>query len=134
MVKNKKQVELNIQNDQINNWPAQEDEGQLTIDVYQTPSEIVIKSVVAGVDPKDLDISITNDMVTVRGKRERDEEVKDDNYFYRECFWGYFSRSVILPTEVDTSEAKASFKNGVLTIRLPKVEKLRTKRLSVDED
>ena len=134
MVKSKKQVELNIQNDQINNWPAQEDEGQLTIDVYQTPSEIVIKSVVAGVDPKDLDISITNDMVTVRGKRERDEEVKDDNYFYRECFWGYFSRSVILPTEVDTSEAKASFKNGVLTIRLPKVEKLRTKRLSVDED
>lgn len=132
MAKTKKQTALNVQNNDYNSWPSQEDEGQLTIDVFQTASEIVIKSVVAGVDPKDLDISITNDMVTVRGKREREEEISDEDYFYRECFWGCFSRSVILPTEVDSSEAKATFKNGVLTIKLPKIEKLRTKRLSVD--
>ncbi|MCX6736530.1 MAG: Hsp20/alpha crystallin family protein [Candidatus Parcubacteria bacterium] len=131
MANTKKSTNINISE---NNWPSSSEEGQLTMDVYQTPTEIIVKSAIAGVSPKDLDISITNDMVTVRGKREQEEEVEEDNYFYRECFWGTFSRSVILPMEVDANEAKATFKNGVLTIKLPKVEKVRTKRLDVDED
>jgi HSP20 family protein len=134
MPRTKKSLALNVNNDSLDTWPNQEEEGQLTIDVYQTPSEIVIRSAIAGVDPKDLDISINNDMVTIRGERKEEETVSDDDYFYRECFWGAFSRSVILPAEVDTTNAKASFKNGILTIRLPKIEKARVRKLSVEKD
>lgn len=134
MPKNKKSLELNVSNNKEDEWPISEEEGQLTIDVYQTPEEIIIKSVIAGVNPKDLDISITNDMVTIRGKREQEEEVSEGDYYYRECFWGSFSRAVILPAEVDANNAKATFKNGILTIRLPKIEKVRTKKLAIDTD
>ena len=74
----------------------EEDEGQLTIDVYQSPNEIIIESTIAGVKPEDLDISITNESVTIRGKREKEKTVKDEDYFYQECYWGKFSRSIIL--------------------------------------
>lgn len=111
-------------------WPV-ESEGQLTIDVYQTPIEIVIKSTIAGIEPQDIDISITNDMVTIKGKREKDEDIKEGDYYYQECYWGPFSRAVILPVEIDADQAKASMKNGILTIRLPKVEKVKTRKISV---
>ena len=106
-------------------------EGQLTVDVYQTPSEIVVKSTIAGVTIDDLDISITNDMVTVRGERKNDEEVPAQDYFHQECYWGPFSRSIILPMDVDSEGASAAFKNGILTIRLPKVEKVKTKKIKI---
>lgn len=108
-----------------------EPEGQLTIDVYQTPTEIVIQSTIAGVPEDELDITITNDMVTIRGRRERGERVEEDGYFYQECFWGSFSRSIILPVEVEANEAKATLKNGLLTIRLPKAEKIKTKKIVI---
>ena len=108
-----------------------ESEGQLTIDVYQTPADIVIKSTIAGVSPEDLDITITNDMVTIKGKREKDEEIQNDNYYYQECYWGAFSRSVILPVDVETEKAEAVMKNGILTIKLPKIEKITTKKIKV---
>lgn len=101
----------------------QESEGQLTIDVYQTPNEVVIRSTIAGVTDKDLDISVTNDMVTIKGKRIEEEKIKTSDYYYQELYWGSFSRSVILPVDVDADKAKASLKNGVLTIRLPKLKK-----------
>lgn len=107
------------------------EEGQLTIDVYQTESDIVIKSTIAGVNPEDIDISITNDMVTIRGKRIKDEKISAENYYYQELYWGAFSRSVILPVEIDADRAKASIKNGILTIKLPKLEKIKTKKISV---
>jgi len=107
------------------------EEGQLTIDVYQTESDIVIKSTIAGVNPEDIDISITNDMVTIRGKRVKDEERSTEDYYYQELYWGAFSRSVILPVEVDADRAKATIKNGILTIGLPKSEKVKTKKISV---
>jgi len=110
---------------------AEGEEGQLTIDVYQTESDIVIKSTIAGVDPEEIDISITNDMVTIKGKRSKDEKVETESYYYQELYWGAFSRSVILPVEVDADRAKASIKNGILTIRLPKVEKVKTKKIKV---
>jgi len=108
-----------------------ESEGQLTIDVYQTPNEIVIKSTIAGVKPEDIDISITNDMITIKGRRQKDEEVKEEDYYYQECYWGPFSRSVILPVDVEVDRADASMKNGILTIKLPKIEKVKTKKISI---
>ncbi len=106
-------------------------EGQLTIDVYQTENEIVIKSTIAGVKPEDLDVSINNDMVTVKGERKNEEEVMHGNYYYQECYWGGFSRSVLLPVDVIPDKADASLKNGILTIRLPKADTTKTKKIQV---
>lgn len=111
-----------------------EEEGQLTVDVFQTPDEFVIKSTVAGVNAEDLDIDIREDMVTIRGTRKKDEEVAEDNYLYQECFWGAFSRTVILPEAIDASRAKAALKNGVLTIRLPKLGRTTQKKVAVEEE
>lgn len=106
-------------------------EGQLTIDVYQTDNEIVIKSTIAGVKPEDLDVSINNDMVTIKGERKNEEVVNADNYYYQECYWGHFSRSVVLPVDIISDKAEASLKNGILTIRLPKADTTKTKRIQV---
>ena len=109
-----------------------EEEGELTVDIYHKDDAIVIQSTVAGVKPENLDVSITNDSVTIRGKRDREEEVQEDNYYYKELFWGTFSRSVILPEEIEEDEAEASLRHGLLSIRLPKkrhgvVQKLKVK-------
>lgn len=106
-------------------------EGQLTIDVYQTEGEIVIKSTIAGVKPEDLDVSINNDMVTIKGERKNEESVNGENYYYQECYWGHFSRSVVLPVEIIADKAEASLKNGILTIRLPKADTTRVKKIQV---
>ena len=98
-------------------------EGQLSVDVYQTPDSIIIKSTIAGVKPEDVDVAIENDMLTIRGQRKVDEEVAEENYFYQECYWGGFSRSIILPVEVVIDKIDASLKDGVLTISLPKAKK-----------
>jgi len=112
----------------------EEGEGQLTIDVYQNPDEIVVESTIAGVKPEDLDVNITSEAVTIRGKREKQETVKDEDYFYQECYWGKFSRSIILPQEIDADKAVASLKNGILTIHLPKLNRSKTKKLKVKFD
>ena len=109
-----------------------EEEGELTVDIYDKGDSIVIQSTVAGVKPENLDVSITSDSVTIRGRREREEEAHEENYYYKELFWGTFSRSVILPEEIDDDAAEASLKHGLLTIRLPKkrrgvVQKLKVK-------
>jgi HSP20 family protein len=112
----------------------EEGEGQLTIDVYQNPDEIIIESTIAGVKPEDLDIAITNEKVTIHGKREKHEKVKDEDYFYQECYWGKFSREIILPQEIDADKSVASLKNGILTIHLPKLNRSKTKKLKVKFD
>ena len=106
-------------------------EGQLMVDVYQTPTEIVIKSTVAGVNPEDIDISIVNDMITIKGRRVLDENIKNEDYFFQECYWGSFSRSIILPMEIDSDRISATLKNGILTIRLPKIDKNRVKKIRI---
>jgi HSP20 family protein len=125
-------IETNSQEEQPSeeNW-AGDSEGQLTIDVYQTDNDIVIKSTIAGVKPEDLDVSINNDMVTIRGERKNDEKIEGENYYYQECYWGAFSRSVILPVEVLADKAEATMKNGILTLRLPKADTTKTKRIQV---
>jgi len=108
-----------------------EGEGQLTIDVYQTADEIIVESPIAGVNPDELDINITNESVTIKGRREKETRVKDEDYFYQECYWGKFSRSVILPQEVDAEKSEATLKNGVLTITLPKLNRAKAKKVKV---
>lgn len=106
-------------------------DGQLTVDVYQTDDDIIVQSTIAGVDQNDVDISVTNDMVTIKGKRATPEKIRSSDYYYQELFWGPFSRSIILPEDVDSDNAKASMKSGLLTIRLPKLAKSRTKKLKI---
>ncbi len=108
-----------------------EQEGQLTVDVFQDDTNIVIQSTIAGVAPEDLDVSITNDMVTIRGERRRMYDIDPQNYFYQECYWGTFSRSIILPVEIDADRAEAKIKNGILTIRIPKANAAMTRKLKV---
>lgn len=106
-------------------------EGVLTLDVYRTPTEVVVESAIAGVDPQNIDIDVTTDSITIRGERRRVREVKDDNYDLQECYWGRFSRSIILPEEVDAETAKAEFKNGILIVRMPKKSRPRSKKLKI---
>jgi HSP20 family protein len=101
------------------------EEGQLSIDVYQTPENLVVKSTIAGVKPDDIDIAINNDLLTIRGKREMQEKITDNAYLFRECYWGSFSRSIILPVEVIPEKIDASLENGVLTVILPKAKTSR---------
>jgi HSP20 family protein len=116
-----------------NSWSTEDEpeEGQLTVDVYQTPTEIIIKTMVAGVRPEDLDISITRDMVVIKGKRETERNIQEENYFHQELYWGSFSRTVMLPAEVEVEEAEAVEKHGLLIIRLPKIDKNRQAKLKV---
>jgi len=112
-------------------WDDSEPEGQLTVDVYQTPAEIVVESAIAGVSPENIDIQVTGDSISIRGSRHREKEVGDEDYLYQECYWGRFARSIILPQEVDPENASVTFKNGILTVRLPKVNKKKSKKLKV---
>lgn len=108
-------------------------EGQLAIDVYQTDDNIVVKTPIAGVRPENLDISITDDTVTVAGERKKDDKIAEDAYVVQECYWGSFSRSYILPVAVDADNARASIKDGVLTIEIPKESKSKTRVIQVHE-
>jgi HSP20 family molecular chaperone IbpA len=108
-----------------------ETDGELAVDVYQTPTHIIIKAMIAGVRPEDLDVSITRDMVTIRGKREQHTEGTAGDFFFSELYWGSFSRTIVLPQEVEIEEAEASEKHGLLSIKLPKLDKGRAAKLKV---
>ncbi len=112
-------------------WRGEEPQGELAVDIYQTPDAIVVKAMVAGVQPTSIDISLTREMLTISGQREDEREVEEDNYFQRELYWGSFSRTVLLPEEVDVDLAEASEKHGILMIRLPKINKKRQTKLKV---
>lgn len=117
----------------VNDWNGGSDDqqGELAVDVYQTPDSIVIKALIAGVQPAAVDIALTREMITISGAREDEREVEDDGYFQRELYWGSFSRTILLPEEVDVDMAEASEKHGILTIRLPKINKKRQTKLKV---
>jgi len=114
-------------------WPAEE-EGELAIDLYETENELVLKSAIGGVKAENLDISITNDMITITGERQLEEKEEIKKIYYQECFWGRFSRAVILPKEVKSDLATAVIKNGILTIRLPKVEDNKKQGIKIIEE
>ncbi len=116
----------------MTDWSIDEaHEGQLTVDVYQTPSHIIIKTLVAGVKRDDLDISISRDMVTIKGKREEERGVQDEDYFHKELYWGAFSRTIMLPSEIDIDGAEATENLGMLIIKLPKIDKGKQTKLRV---
>lgn len=106
-------------------------EGQLAVDVYQTKDNIVIKAPIAGVKPDQIDISVSDDMLTLRGERVDEKEVDREHYYVQECYWGAFSRSIILPVATVAEEAKASLKDGVLTVTIPKAVQDKVKKISV---
>ncbi|AKM84393.1 TPA: hypothetical protein DCZ46_03525 [Candidatus Campbellbacteria bacterium] len=112
------------------NW-MEEEEGELTIDMYQDNDNVIVKTMVAGVKPEDLDVDISRDMVTIRGKREESHEVENQDYFSRELYWGSFSRTITLPTEINIDEAQAEEKHGLLTLILPKTDKGKKAKLKV---
>lgn len=96
-------------------------EGQLSVDVYETEDKIIILSTIAGARAKDLKISLHHDILSISGTREQPKSIPADSYLYQECFWGPFSRTIILPSEVDTKKIKADLENGVLSISLIKL-------------
>lgn len=112
-------------------WP--ETEGQLAIDVYQTESHLVVRSAIAGIKPEVLDISIEGDLLTIRGERKRPIEENED-YFFQECYWGQFSRQIILPVEVNPNQVEATLKQGILTIRVPKILREKKRKIIIKED
>jgi len=109
-----------------------DEEGQLALDAYQTEDDVIVKAPIAGVSPEDIEIAITDEVVTVKGSRRREETVNFENYFTQECYWGSFSRSYLLPVAVDSEKAKAVIKNGILTITVPKREKTKTRIVKVE--
>ena len=103
-------------------WMGEEEfEGQLAVDVYQTKDSVVVKAPIAGVRSEDIDIAISEDVMTIRGDRKEEVIVEKEHYYVQECFWGSFSRSIILPTSTIAEKAQATLKDGVLTVTVPKV-------------
>ena len=129
-----KEEKITVEEEKSGGWLEDNFDGQLSIDVFQTEKDIVVKSTIAGVSVEELDISLHNDMLTIKGMRRQDWEVDPDDYFYQECYWGGFSRSIILPVEVKADEISATLKNGILTITLPKEEKSKLKIVKVREE
>jgi len=109
--------------EEMQEWMEAPEEGQLTVDVFEKDDKVVIKSTIAGVKPDELDISIDNEMVTIRGKRHEEDMEHGRNYYFQECYWGNFSRTIILPVHIKGDEAEAAIKNGILTITIPKAHK-----------
>ena len=113
------------------NANSAEPTGELAVDVYQTPDAIVVKAFVAGVQPQTIDIALTREMLTISGQRQDEQEVEEEGYFQRELYWGSFSRTILLPEEIDVDMAEASEKHGILVVRLPKINKKRQAKLKV---
>jgi HSP20 family protein len=113
-------------------WMEEEnDEAELAVDVYQTPSDIVVQTFVAGVRPEDLEINVERSILTIRGKREENRNIDESNYFLKELYWGKFSRTISLPQEVEPEEVEATEKHGLLTIRVQKVDKEKKSNVRV---
>lgn len=124
------QIQPDIETDMLEEI-EEEIDGQLNVDVYQTPTEVVVVAPIAGVKPEDVRVEVSDDMVTISGERKEESKIEKDNYFAQECYWGGFSRSVVLPVPTNTEKSTASFKNGVLTLKIPKAGKAKLKTIKV---
>lgn len=103
----------------------------LAVDMYETDEDVVVKAALPGVDPEDVDVSVTGNTLTIEGQTEAEEEVEEENYVCRERTSGAYARSLSLPVTVKADEAEAEYKNGVLTLRLPKVEEVKPKAIEI---
>lgn len=113
--------------------PAEEI-GELAMDIWEDGGFIVIRAPVAGVKPEDLDLSITDETISIKGRRKTEHQGKEEKFLLQECFWGAFERTYVLPVAVDNEKAKAVLKNGLLTITIPKLHKTKTKVIEVKEE
>lgn len=111
--------------------PMKKEVGQLSLDIYHTDKEIVILAPIAGVEKDDISISVTDDVLVIKGERDQREEVPEENFYTKECFWGNFARSIMLPLEADSKNINATFEKNVLEIRIPKTEKETTKIIKI---
>jgi len=105
--------------------------GALAVDMYETDDDVVVKTALPGIDPDDVNVSITGNTLTIKGETKVQEEVEEENYVYRERRFGAYSRSLTLPAAVETDGAEAEYENGVLTLRIPKVEEAKPKAIEV---
>jgi HSP20 family protein len=110
-----------------------ETDGQLAVDVYETESDFVVLAAIAGISSKEVEIQIDKDMLVIKGCRQNPENNKNKNYFYQECYWGSFSRKIILPEDIDVSHSQAEFNKGVLTVKFPKNLINNKKDISIKE-
>ncbi len=111
-----------------------DDDAELTVDLFDDGDHIIVQAIVGGVKPEDIDVQVTDEAVTIRGKRHRVHEMKGNNFYFQELYWGSFSRHIALPQEVISDEAEASTKNGLLTIKLPKRDRNKTQKLRIKSD
>ncbi|MCK9393675.1 MAG: Hsp20/alpha crystallin family protein [Candidatus Paceibacterota bacterium] len=114
-------------------WSNNE-EGRLVVDVYETDRDLIIQAAIAGIKTEELDIALENDMMIIKGERVDPSALKTKKYFIKECYFGSFTREIILPREIDTSKIKAEITEGILTIKMPKVERAKNKRINLDEN
>lgn len=113
-------------------WQASEpQEGELAVDVYQTSDTIVVQAMVAGVSAENLSVSVTRDLITIKGRREAPQTPTQENYFHQELYWGAFARTILLPQEVEPEEVEASERHGLLTIKLHKIDKSRVQNIKI---
>lgn len=115
-------IEDDIDESSAHELMVKPEHGQLALDIYQTAADLIVEAPIAGVNPQDLDISIQDDVLTIRGKRVRCNDIDNDDLIYQECHWGEFSRSIVLPMDVVSERIEATLKNGILTIRMPKAQ------------
>jgi HSP20 family protein len=113
--------------------PIEKEYGQLSLDIFHMENEIVIMAPIAGVSEGNITISITDDVLVIKGNRNNKYEIPEENYYTRECFWGNFSRSIVLPLEADTRHIKAKFEQNVLEIHIPKAEVETTKVIKINK-
>ena len=112
-------------------WPDRLERGELPIDMYQTANDVVVKASLPGVKPEEVDISISGDTLIIKGEHKEEQEVKQEDYFRKERYYGAFNRSLILPVQVKSDKAEAVFDNGILTLTLPKAEETKPKQIKV---
>jgi HSP20 family protein len=128
----KKEDEYVKEEEQQSSWNMEE--GQLVVDVYETDKDLIIQAAISGIKTEELDISLENDMLIIKGERLDPAASKAKKYFIRECYFGPFSREIILPREIDTSKIKAEIKEGILTIKMQKIERAKNKRINLDDE
>lgn len=107
---------------------------KVNVDVYQDKDNVIVETEIPGVKSEDVDITVENDVLTISGNKQEKKEVKREDYYRKEMRCGSFSRSVILPMQVKSSEAKANFKDGVLKITLPKADEIKSKKIKIETD
>ena len=126
------EIEIEENSKKSHNWIEEEnDEAELAVDVYQTPRDIIIQTMIAGVRPEDMDLTIARDVIVIKGKRDYDHNIDDNNYFTKELYWGKFSRTISLPQEVEPELVEATEKHGLLTIKIQKVDKDKKNTIKV---